>query len=107
VGLELAALTFKLAGALFLLLMQLSLLPHHCQLSFRDITHTPLEIRLQLSAGNDASISLDMGFHGVLHKLLGLLFEHTNGDLLFLEQILHRVQLLSPLLHLILLGLGS
>jgi hypothetical protein len=106
VGLELAALMFKLVGDVFLLLLQLPLLPRHYQLSPGDITHTPLEIRLQLCAGSDASIGLGMGFHGVLHELLGLLVEHTDGDMLFLEHLLHRVQVCPLVRCLLLLGLG-
>jgi hypothetical protein len=105
-GLELTALTFNLAGALFLLLLQLLFLSRHCQLLLGDITHMPLEIRLELCTGIDASIGLGMGFHGLPQELLGLLVQHTDGDLLFLEQILHRIQLLPPLHQLLLIGLG-
>jgi hypothetical protein len=64
-GLELPTLTFELTGNLFFLLQLLLPLCHH-QLSQGNNAHTLLKILMQPCIGDDAFISFDMSFMGLL-----------------------------------------
>jgi hypothetical protein len=72
----------------------------------RNGAHTLLKILLQLCIGANVGINFGMGFLGLLHELLGPLVESINGDLFFLEQLLHRIQVRPLVSHLLLCRLG-
>jgi hypothetical protein len=61
---------------------------------------------MQPCASADAFVSLGVSFLGLLQEPLGRLVWLANGDMLFLERLLHHIQVLPLVHHLLLLGLG-
>jgi hypothetical protein len=72
-----------------------------------DVVHTPVEILLQLGTSVGASFGCSMEFIGLLQELLGPHVEPTDYSLLFLEHLLHLLQVLTLLRRLQLLGLEA